>query len=514
MVARASKQRCSRPGGPAWRSLVVLAASLVLLAQAAVWASGFGPGPLIRVSGPDPLAACIDDLQQPGHIFVDTAIEPFLAVDPRNPANLAAAWQQDRWSNGGSRGIIAGVSRDRGTTWESNVIPKLTPCTGEAAFGRVTDPWLSFSRAGALFHAAVSYNVNSPDDAILVSRSVDDGSTWGDPIAVYRESNPRASIDKSSITADPTDARFVYATFMRVEQVSGRRPSDEVFSGQTMFARSTNGGDTWEPGHVLFNHGPNAVGNGQQVLVRPDGSLVLVLGFTTGLNQTGAPSHRLATFRSVDKGKNWLPGYGPLAGPAILPGRIVDPDTGAPVRTPGDPPPLFDAAVNRRDGELYAVWQDRRFNTGQFASIAFTRSTNGGQTWSAPVKINQTPTGIPPQDQQAMIPAIQVGADGALAVTYYDFRFNTPAPGAATDYWAVHCPAGADPTRPANWGDEVRLTNGSFNLEQAPVVTLGYFLGDYMGRASGPDGFTALFIQPTGPSRTAAFFRRWRRDPG
>ena len=70
-------------------------------------------------------------------------------------------------------------------------------------------------------------------------------------------------------------------------------------------------------------------------------------------------------------------------------------------------------------GTLYTVWQDGRFSNGARDGIAFSRSTDGGLTWSAPVRINGDPT------VAAFTPAVAVAADGRVGVTYYDFRGNT-----------------------------------------------------------------------------------------
>ena len=75
---------------------------------------------------------------------------------------------------------------------------------------------------------------------------------------------------------------------------------------------------------------------------------------------------------------------------------------------------------------------------------------------------------------------MDVGADGTIAVTYYDFRANTPDPPLLTDYFVVHCHP-VSPTAcldPANWVDERRLTNVSFDMRQAPFAG-GFFTGDY-----------------------------------
>ena len=66
---------------------------------------------------------------------------------------------------------------------------------------------------------------------------------------------------------------------------------------------------------------------------------------------------------------------------------------------------IFALAAN---GNLYLVWADARFSNFKHNDIAFSMSTNGGVTWSSPIKINQVPTTIPEDDQQAFTPSIAV----------------------------------------------------------------------------------------------------------
>jgi hypothetical protein len=125
--------------------------------------------------------------------------------------------------------------------------------------------------------------------------------------------------------------------------------------------------------------------------------------------------------------------------------------------------------------------------------IAFTMSDDDGATWSDPVKVSQTPDAADVANEQAWVQAVDVAANGTLAVTYYDFRNNTPDPGATTDYWLVHCHASCADT--ANWGDEVRLTDTSFDMEQAPFARgpNGFFLGEYEGLSHIGNAFLPLF---------------------
>lgn len=103
----------------------------------------------------DPFAACTSDFPalQPGTNYPNSEVEPFVAVNPANERNVLALWQQDRWSNAGSRGIVTASSFDGGATWTMVPDTKTSFCTGGTgvnggAMFRASDPWLSFSPDG------------------------------------------------------------------------------------------------------------------------------------------------------------------------------------------------------------------------------------------------------------------------------------------------------------------------------------------------------------------------------
>src|SRR5262249_8699451 len=148
-----------------------------------------------------------------------------------------------------------------------------------------------------------------------------------------------------------------------------------------------------------------------------------------------------------------------------------------------------------KNGNLYAVWQDARFSNFQYSSIAFAMSTDGGFTWSAPIKVNQTPDNIPAGNRQVFLPSVAVNQDGVVAGTDYDIRNNTPAPGLPTDLWMVHAHGGF--TNPDSWSSENRMTPASFNIEDAPAPPDGYFVGDYEGLVAMGKNFGAFFSMPT-----------------
>jgi hypothetical protein len=536
------------------RSIVAtLAFTSLAIGPTLVRAGPFSVGPLVVVTGADPFATCTadDPSGQPGTVFPGSVVEPWVEVNPTNPLNIVAGWQQDRWSNGGSRGLVAGVSMDGGLSFTQVVIPKVNLCSGGTVANggdlhRSTDPWLTFAPNGDLYFFTLSLDITAPPktpggngkNALFVNKSTDGGLSWDDPIQIIEDANPRFLNDKNSITADPFDSRYVYATWDRLKLPVGSIINPEHvfgfgFKGPAMLSRTTNGGATWEPARVIFDPGANNQTIGNQIVVLPDGTLVDVFDLILNFKNPGGQIYsvfNVALIRSTDRGETWT------KGPAILAAQLLtkatfdpqgsgvrDPDTGALVRT-GDIIP--EVAVDRNPGNpfghgnLYPVWQDSRFsNAGDFSEltkladeVAFSRSTDGGFTWSAPIKINKTPTNIPVGNRQAFTPAIRVAADGTVGVTYYDFRNNTPAPGLPTDAFIVHCHPSATVscTSPADW-EETQLTPASFNMENAPVAR-GFFTGDYEGLAVVGNQFRPVFVE-AGASPGTSFAVTTRAGP-
>jgi hypothetical protein len=68
--------------------------------------------------------------------------------------------------------------------------------------------------------------------------------------------------------------------------------------------------------------------------------------------------------------------------------------------------------------------------------------------------------------------------------------------------------AGTDLTNPANWSNEARLTDASFDLEKAGVwAGRGFFLGDYQGFAAAGNSFNGFFSMPNGTDPGDIYFR-------
>src|SRR5256885_12021137 len=77
----------------------------------------------VVVSGPSPYANCTAGIGPGAAVYTNAEVEPSVAVNPANPKNLIGAWQQDRWNDGGSHGLVAGYSFDGGKTWGTTALP-------------------------------------------------------------------------------------------------------------------------------------------------------------------------------------------------------------------------------------------------------------------------------------------------------------------------------------------------------------------------------------------------------
>jgi hypothetical protein len=484
--------------------LVALAAasSLCVLAAGAA-ANTFTVAPLTLVTGPSPFAGCTVGAAPGSVLYPNAEEEPWIDVNPTNPNNLIAVWQQDRWNDGGAHGLVTGVSHDGGATWHETFAHFSTCAGGTAANGgsydRASDPWVSFGPDGKAYQISLSFNANDPTNAVLASYSTDGGDTWSEPWTILRDSGDRNSSfafnDKESITADATKAGDAYAVWDRftspgpfsLASIEGLIHS-RAFREPIWFSRTTDGGVTWEPARNIYDRSSQNGTIGSQILVAKNGDLLNFFDeFFVHKNSDDQRGESMALIRSTDKGVTW-----DKQSTVIAPSRervAFDPDTGRNIRAEGGLP---EVAIDRSSGALYVVWQDASFSGVD--EIAFSMSTDNGKTWSTPIKVNQTPRNANVANDQAFVPGVHVRSDGTVAVTYYDFRNNDTSPGVPTDYWIVHCHAMC--SDPANWTSESRLTTSSFDIEQAPAARgpFGYFLGEYEGLTNIGNAFVPVFV--------------------
>jgi hypothetical protein len=463
-------------------TIVALLAVLAVGPLSLVYASS-----LVTVSGPSPFASCT--IGGPGTNYVNAEVEPWVSANPTNSQNIVGVWQQDRWSNGGAHGLVAGFSFDGGATWGETTLP-FSACANGLGYERASDPWVSFGPDGTAYTVSISFNQSNNNNAVAAATSRDGGKTWGNLSVIIADNAPNFQFfnDKESVTADPAKAGTAYTVWDRLELPNGNPDSNlhtAAFRGPSYFAKTTNGGLTWSSPKVIVNVPSRQQTIGNQIVVDPKTGTLYDF-FDLIRPPFNVTAFKVAFVKSTDGGNTWTK-------PQIISNLqtvfVSDPNTGQEIRT-GDiiPEPAIDPAT----GQLYVAWQDSRFNGGHFDEVALSTSTNGGATWSTPIQVNTNT----PSNRPGFTPSIYVNSAGIVGVTYYDFRSlaagnTTTLP---TDYWF----------RPVSsslkLGTETHIT-GPFDMLTAPFAS-GFFVGDYEGLTAVGTTFHPFFVAVNVPSNT------------
>ena len=438
-------------------------------------AANYTLGPDVKVNGSSTLTGCPFGASADfAAAYSNTEVEPQVAVNPTNPAQIVGVSQQDRWPDGGARGLSSWRSTNGATSWSKLADVPWAACQGgPTRFGRVTDPWVSYDKAGNL------YFIGQPiDSAALgisaISATTFNGSSWRSPQLLIEDVGDRfISNDKVSITGDPTRAGHAYATWLRFAHPAdgGNSPIADshsfAFRGYPMIARTTNGGATWSPAVPMRNS--NTYLQGNQIAVAPDGTLYNVAAnlFTGAV--AGENAVYMSVMRSNDAGVHWS---SPVKIAPIRFAQLFVGDDGFPIRAEDYLP---DIAIDPRNGDIYVVWADGLGTPVD--RVVMAKSTDGGRHWIGPTVVSTGGSNV-----QAYNHSIEVTARGTVVLTYWDDRFNAPGDGVATtDVWLRHSHTGG-----TTWEPEQHLY-GPFDHYAAPISFFapgdprGLFLGDYMG---------------------------------
>ena len=475
LCAATSLAACDSGGGSSCIKIASTRASDALFTPPAP------PSPLAQVSGDSPFARGCGQEEVCGTVYVGSEVEPYVAINPTDSQNLVGVWQQDRWSNGGAQGLLSAFSTDGGQTWTARQVP-FSRCSGGNAlnggdYARATDPWITFGADGTAYWMAMAItDLESGQNvsAMLVSRSLDGGNSWDAPQTLIEDVNPYFN-DKNAITADPTDANYVYAVWDRLDYANNKGPA--------YYARTTNGGASWETAKVLYDPGNDAQTVGNQVVVLSNGDVLNLFTQIDYGTPTTPDQASLRVARSADHGATW---GSVVTIDSMHPVGARDPQSGQPIR---DGSILGTIAVGP-DDTVWVAWQDARLDgpcigdcMGAHDRIFLASSANGGATWSAPIAVNGDPS------VAAFTPTLRVAGDGTIGLSYYDLRPDTGDPDTLlASHWLATSANGVD------WTET--LISGPFDIGIAPDA-LGLFLGDYEGLVADQSSFVPFFVQTT-----------------
>jgi uncharacterized membrane protein YdjX (TVP38/TMEM64 family) len=351
-----------------------------------------------------------------------TENETAIAIDG---TTIVAGW--NGWSDGG---LFMGVGRseDGGESWSSSEL---------AGFTTMSDPTIAAAGGGRWYYGYIA-RTGAGDFDVWVQRSIDDGESWLAPVAATANAT---FDDKPYLAGRGLEVLVAYADF-------------SFSPAKVRAVRSLDGGESFQNDTVLIQTA-GAGGNGACPVIAPDGTYYVF--WRDSLQQF------LRMARSTTSGATWEPEV-PVVSMTPLPSSVPAPEGGYRLLN------LPSAAV-APNGDLVVVWNDRRFGDADIVSV---RSTDGGDTWEAPVRVNDDPPGA-----LQFFPWVAIDDRGVVHVVWYDRRNDDVD---LDVYYAESTDGGAtfEPNR--------RITAASFTPVLPSEGGAAAFIGDYNGIAAGAAG--------------------------
>ncbi len=380
--------------------------------------------------------------------------EEQIVMNPKDTTNLVAVWRDFRL---GYRQVGYGYSFDGGLTWQQGLFH-------EPQYDLDSDPGLTVDTAGNFYAVVLSYYSTSQPNGLFVFKSTDGGANWGDPVPAVN-GVPGVFEDKELIACDRSDGPYtdnLYVAWTR------------FYSTQILLCRSTDGGQSFESPVSVSDVGGvqwpvPCVGSNSEVYVAWVQFSPLAIRFdrsTDGGQTFGSDiTVQQVTFGSGDV-------YG---GVRVYSFPAMDADiTGGPF-----------------DSNIYIAHMDDAPGLTD-TDIYFTRSTDGGTSWSERVRINDDPLN---NGCDQFHPWLTVAPDGAIIVVFLDRRLDpgnllmdlymtTSTDGGVT--WSMNeriTTVSSDPTAGSKSGDWQADAPGIRRKVDTPAIMVekAGLIGEYIG---------------------------------
>ncbi|TLZ72691.1 MAG: exo-alpha-sialidase [Methanobacteriota archaeon] len=474
--------------------------------------------------------------------------EPAIAVDPNNADRIVVGsndYITRTWTctiDGTPCSALGDAysgtyySNDGGATWccvatdpshLGTLIPGVERLTG-GIYDAGGDPSLAFDSQGHVFFAGLGFDRTAAPNTVAVNKGTFDSEgalTWGPPTFINPTNSPSTLNDKEWIGADThagspfQDRVYVSWTRFLFNPHNGRYVQSPI-----AFVFSSDGGATFSDPQLIVSN--VLYDQGSRVVVGPDGTVYV---FWEG-------STRFASFNSIwmvassDGGVSWSK---PVA---VAPAVDIIPPFNTVFRVNS-----FPAADIAPDGTLYVAWSSEVNNDATtygadpvcayfisgvssvynncHSSAVWSKSTDGGATWSSPVPIlttldgsNRAAIGYPvtqpdgktklfaPPDRRvdSFWPAIGVTPSGNVYMSAYAADVVSPwqlckSPATPTAVGRINCLELGNYTHNARLDYVVAdLTTGVTNTVTTHPINSRYgfgggFIGDYTSLAVGSD---------------------------
>jgi len=289
-----------------------------------------------------------------------------------------------------------------------------------------TDPNVDFDTTGRAYQVTLPFNAYwtnlHPDGAIMISYTDDMGAHW-------ITGNGGKALEQS-----PNASSFQYGhvedkQWVAVNHIVGHPYQDHVYAFWAVFNGAPSGGAVDLRVAVSGDRGATftryssftmpSVSGRQNYYVQPSidaaGDLYVAFG-STEKDKKGPTTLWVA--KSTDDAQTFS-FYRAATGVGIIDSCCL------PNTTFRDGIAENFAASPTYPGHLYLTYEDWDFANGQM-DVRFVQSTDGGVSWSAPVKVNDNAESNALGYTDQFQPSIAAGPNGAVAIAFYDRRAACP----------------------------------------------------------------------------------------
>ncbi len=310
--------------------------------------------------------------------------EEQIVMNPNDTTNLVAVWRDFRV---GYRQVAYAYSFDGGLTWGQDLFV-------EPEYIWDSDPGITVDTAGNFYAVILSFNSTSEPNGLFVYKSTDGGVTWSDPVTVIN-GVPGVFEDKELIACDRSGGPYtdnLYVAWAR------------FYSTQILMCRSTDEGNSFV--------GPVTISdmNGVQwpvPCVGPNSEVYVAwVQYSPGAIRFDCSTDGGETFGTdiTIQNVSFVSGY--IYGDIMVfsfPAIDVD-ITGGPY-----------------NGNIYVAYMDYASGNTD-TDIYFTCSTDGGNSWSQKIRINDDPLN---NGCDQFHPWLFVAPDGNIIVVFLDRRLDS-----------------------------------------------------------------------------------------
>lgn len=293
------------------------------------------------------------------NIFISNSnshAEPSIYVNPNNTNHIVGGTVSDNYY----------YSNDGGYAW--------TEGTLTSSLGVWCDPCLITDTADNVYYFHLGSSIGY---VIVCQKSIDGGATWND--GSYMGLDGDKLQDKEWAVVDRTN-NHIYVTWTQFDDYGSSDPNDKSI---IRFSKSTDEGETWSEAIKINEVDGNCLDNDDAVVgavpaVGPNGEI-----YTSWAGPVG-----LVFDRSLDEGETWLDedifvDEFPDGWYYNIPGIV---------RCNGLPVTVCDLSGGPNHGTIYINWSDQR-NGEDDTDIWLRKSTDGGDTWSDLIRVNDDPPG-------------------------------------------------------------------------------------------------------------------------